>query len=214
MTTPIEGQESVVLLNLEQIKVLSSVAAAEVFNALASDQPRSIREAAEEIGRAASSVSEHIAKLLEVGLIMQCGTRKVRSRTEALYVHKGLVTRMSLVGQPLENIEQYLVRFRGLMSLTDRQHEMFWRAIHVDPSFASYGRTLRTTVYLTKDQCAKLRAAAEELYQMAASMHESNPELRDPNDHVRIQVNAMFFPTVEESKRRISAVEELDDVDL
>ncbi|MFZ4507487.1 MAG: helix-turn-helix domain-containing protein [Fimbriimonas sp.] len=200
-----EGQVPILMLTIEHNRVLSSPATAEVFDAIPG-HPFSIREIAREIGKAPSSVGEHVAKLLDVGLIIQCGTRKVRSRTENLYIQKGQITRMSFLDQPWDAVEQYLVRFRGMLNQLEREHESFWKAVHVDPTYRPFGRNVQTAVFITESQAMSLRIALESLYQLANSMNEPDPEAREKGGHVRVQLHGMIFPTVVASRDRIEAV--------
>lgn len=201
MDSPHEDQVEVLFLNLEHLKALSSAAAVEVFGAVSATQPHSIGEIAAEVGKSSPAVGEQIAKLLDAGLVIVAGTRKSRSRTEALYLTKGRITRMSLRGQPWEAIEQYMVRYRSLLNLNERQHEAFWRAVSADEEFSVFGRTLLGSAYITADQAKRLREAMEAVFQLMQSMHEPVPERRTPG-HVRVAFQATMFPTVVESKRR------------
>lgn len=198
---PFEGQIDLLLLTLEHIKALSSSAAVDVFGALNPNRPHSISEIASEVGKSPASVGEQLQKLVDVGLVIPAGTRKSRSRTETLYVRRGKVTRMSLKDQPWDAVEQYLVRYRNLLNLNERQHEAFWRAIQVDEDFSVFGRTLIGSAYITADQAARLREAMEAVFQLINSMHEPDPDRRTPG-HVRVAFQSTMLPTVVESKRR------------
>jgi predicted transcriptional regulator len=201
MEAPIEGQVDLLLLTLEHIKALSSSAAVDVFGAVSITQPHSIGEIAAEVGKSPASVGEQVQKLVEVGLVIQAGTRKSRSRTESLYIRRAKVTHMSLKNQPWDAVEQYLVRYRNLLNLNERQHEAFWRAVQVDEEFSVFGRTLFGSAYVTSDQAARLRDAMEAVFQLMQSMHEPDPARRT-SAHVRVAFQTTMLPTVVESKRR------------
>lgn len=196
-----DGQIDVLYFNDEQLKVLASSAATEVFSTLSEDQPRSIREVAAEMGKSPPAVGEQMAKLVQADLVISAGTRRSHARTETLYVHRARVNRVAFGSLSPEGTELYLNRFRAMSKLSERQHEAFIRAIPDDPDLANFARTLRGSFYLTKDQAARLREACEAVYQLANSMHEPDPSRRTEG-HVRIAFSSAFFPTTQESEKR------------
>jgi predicted ArsR family transcriptional regulator len=85
MKPKFKGQVELLELNLKQLQALASFACSEVYAGLSTSEGRSIREVAELLGKSPAAVNEQMAKLVKVGLAIQVGTRKRRSRTEALY---------------------------------------------------------------------------------------------------------------------------------
>lgn len=201
--THFEGQVELVLLNLEQLKVLSSAAAGEVFNCLAEDQAYAIREISKEVGKSSASVGAHINNLVEAGLVIQVASRKRRSRTEALYTKKGLITRLPIGEQSDETIEEYYVRFRSVLSLIDREQRAFWKAVQVDPILKDFGRFSQSNVWLTPEQARTLKQAIADLHALAHELNEKDPEKRADTSTVRVHLSSAFFPTLVESRARL-----------
>lgn len=168
-------------------------------------EPFAIREVAREMGKSPAAVGAHVAKLVEVGLVIQVGTRKRRSRIESLYAHRAKSANFSFVDQPWEYTEKYLARFRGAMRSIERQHEMFQRAVRVDPSFIPFGSYNWRTVWLNREQriayAERLRALRTEMLEAS----ETDPAVREKGEYVRLVLSMTFFPTVVESKKRMAS---------
>jgi hypothetical protein len=196
------GQTEVTRLNIEQIQTLISVACSEVFDSLSPVDARSAREVAMDIGRSPASVGEQIVKLLDVGLIISAGTRKRRSRTEALYAHAGRLTRFMFAEQTPESIEQYKLRFKGQMRQAERQHDAFYAAMEKDPSYSDFLILKYHTLFVDRERALRLKLAVTELQSIIHELSESNIEARSEGDFVRVQMTILSIPTQQESKRR------------
>lgn len=202
MSISVPGQVPILYLTHDQIRTLASVACNEVFSALSGKEPRSARQVADEIDRSPASVSEQIAKLLDSGLVIPAGTRKRRSRTEALYVHAGLVTRMNLQGQSAEVLADYHRRFSGQMREAERQHEAFQAAFLQDPTFQDFIVYKTYTAYLDRASALRLQLAVTEVLDLIKSMDETDPEVRAKGEYVRVRLTNILLPSTQESKRR------------
>lgn len=196
------GQFDVLKLNIEQIHVLVSSVCNEVFESFSALEARSIREVATDIDRSPASVSEQIAKLLEVNLIIPAGTRKRRSRTEALFVHAGMVTRFYLLEQTKESIEQYKLRFKSQMRQAERQHDVFYDAMEKDPSFTDFLILKDHTLYVDRERALRLKLAVSELQALVNELSETNVESRAEGEFVRVQLHILSLPSQQESLRR------------
>jgi DNA-binding transcriptional ArsR family regulator len=86
------GQVEVLHLELEHVRALASPVRSLVFWTFSDRVPKSISDVAREVGRSPQSVRYHVNSLHDLGLILAVDTRKRRSRTEELYVQKGLST--------------------------------------------------------------------------------------------------------------------------
>ncbi|HLO99686.1 MAG TPA: helix-turn-helix domain-containing protein, partial [Fimbriimonas sp.] len=86
------GQVERIDLTIEQVRVLSSEIRNEVFYSYQKREPRSVAEVANGLGKSAQTVHYHTNELADAGLLIAVEERKVRSRTEKLYVHAALST--------------------------------------------------------------------------------------------------------------------------
>jgi predicted transcriptional regulator len=192
------GQVELLLLEPEHLQVLSSAVSSEVFAALDSRRALSVREVARDLGKSTSAVGEQVAKLVAAGLVVPAGTRKRRSRTEALYVHKGVITRFLLKDQPPETIEAYIARFNALMRQAARQHATAQWAIHRDPSLFDYFAFKQHSAFLTPEGALRVRAAIDELMELIGAL--SQPAASE-EQVVRVSFNAMLFPSSSVAQR-------------
>jgi hypothetical protein len=198
------GQVDVVKLNAEQINALVSVACSDVFDALSATDARSAREVAADVERSPASVSEQLAKLLQVGLIIPAGTRKRRSRTEALYVHAGRLTRFFLTDQSEDEVAQFKLRFKGQMRQAERQHDAFQDALKLDPTYADFCIYKYHSIYVDRERALRLKLAVTELQTLNHELSETSAEVRGEGEFVRVHVTLMSFPVQQESQRRSS----------
>lgn len=196
------GQVDVVKLSIEQIQALVSTACSEVFDALSPVDARSVREVAQDIDRSPASVGEQVAKLVEVGLVIQVGTRKRRSRTEALYANAGRLTQFILKEQTPESIDQFRLRFKGQMRQAERQHDAFYDAMMLDQSFADFFIYKYHTLYVDRERALRLKLAVSELQALVHELSETNVDVRSAGEFVRVQFTVMSLPAQQESKRR------------
>ena len=69
----------------DQIEVMASPARLEILDAVRSTGPCSIADIAALLGRPADSLYYHVRQLVEVDLLIPCGTRPTSRRHEELY---------------------------------------------------------------------------------------------------------------------------------
>jgi DNA-binding transcriptional ArsR family regulator len=79
----------------EQVAALTSMRRHDIADRIASSGPISIKELAEQIGVKPSALYHHIKIMLDVGLVVEAGTRTVRRKREQLYAAPG--KRMRLI---------------------------------------------------------------------------------------------------------------------
>ena len=182
--------------------MLVSVACSEVFDSLSPVDARSAREVANDIDRSPASVGEQIVKLLDAGLIISAGTRRRRSRTETLYAHAGRLTRFMIAEQTPESIEQYKLRFKSQMRQSERQHDAFYDAMEKDKAYTDFIILKFHTLFVDRERALRLKLAVSELQTIIHELSESNVEVRNQGEFVRVQMTILSLPTQQESKRR------------
>jgi predicted transcriptional regulator len=69
----------------DQLKCLASPVRMDIVDHLSGRPPASIKELADDIGRQASSIYHHVQLLVDVGLVVEAGTRVVNRKSEKLY---------------------------------------------------------------------------------------------------------------------------------
>lgn len=193
------------VLTPKHLEVLASYAAAEVFAEMGPYKPRAIREVAANIGKTSASVGEHVKKLVEVGLLIQVGTQKRRSRIEALYVHGAIDYRLEPAGYPEPERSLYIERFLGQMRLLGRQHTAFQNAAYSDDIFSKFYAFDTQYVFLSPEKMELVRDKFQEFIQFALDHNELDPDLRDSDECVRVNVCATIVPTQVESRRRTTS---------
>jgi len=189
-------------LTHEQIAVLTSVACNEVFEALTFHEAFSIRELSLELGKSTASIGEHIAKLLEVGLIIPAGTRQRRARTETLYVQKAYHHMLELRNLPEETLQEFLTKFRCDMRHTDRTHVASQYALRKDSSLLPYMNYMTFTGYINLEGMRKLAAGVRDLHALYHDLIETDPEVRAKGEYMRIKFSTLTLPTIRESEKR------------
>lgn len=80
-----ERPETYWIMDPAQLAVLTSPRRHDITDRLAASGPMSIRELAGQIGAKPSALYHHIKKMLDVGLVVEAGTRVVRRKREQLY---------------------------------------------------------------------------------------------------------------------------------
>lgn len=201
MKTKFPGQTALLYFNRDQLEVLSSVACNEVFNSMLPTEARSIRESAQDLGKSPASVGEHVASLLDVGLVIKAGSRKRRSRTEQLYIHKSYNNRIEMTGQEQDVLELFIKQFRGEMRACERQLEAYVRIRSVDESIRIFGMHEWSSVFLTPENSLKVKEAIQDVHDLMTRLAESDAEKREDGEHIRIKLSSVMFPTASESKR-------------
>lgn len=73
------------ILEPDQLAALTSPRRHDIADRLAASGPMSIRELAAQIGAKPSALYHHINRMLEVGLVVEAGSRVVRRKREQLY---------------------------------------------------------------------------------------------------------------------------------
>lgn len=80
-----ERPETYWITDPDQLAALTSPRRHDIGDRLAASGPMSIRELAGQIGAKPSALYHHIKKMLDVGLVVEAGTRVVRRKREQLY---------------------------------------------------------------------------------------------------------------------------------
>ena len=191
-------------MNRDQVLALASMACSEVFSGFGAAEPHSIREVSAELGKSSASVGEHVAKLLEVGLLIPCGSRKRRSRVETLFIHAARIIRFVPQEHDWPTIEAYLGRFRGQMRLAEREYEAGQKATFDDPTFRGFMLYKWNRVYLSPQNAQRIRTAIESLHDLILSLSEPPPAPNSNSDLVRATFTTMLLPGLRESRRRAS----------
>lgn len=190
-------QEDILLLNLDQLRVLSSVACNDVMSAFHPFSPRSARDVGEQIERSPASVSEHVEKLLEVGLLIKAGTRKKRSRTEQLYLPAGKVIRFRMQGQSPAALDAYMDRVRGKLKSVERNFSDFLSLVPQDETILDFLLYKTYTVHLDREAALRLKIAVDDLLELLKTYAEA--EIHDGTK--RYNFMAVGLPTAEELRK-------------
>ena len=195
------GQVEVIELNLKQLETLTSYACDEVYGGLSTSEARSVREIADLLGKSPAAVSEQIAKLVKVGLAIKVGTRKRRSRTEALYASAAMTEKTVLAGRPWRHAQAFIKRFEGKMRLQIRQHQEAQEALRRDRSFVAFLTSRGRVAHLTPETALMVKQKITELLELFANLDESDPDARADGTHVRVSLSVTMLPSIPESRK-------------
>ncbi len=198
------NQIQLLTMTAEHLQVLASSACSEVYTTLLATESFSIREVARELNRTPASVGEHISKLLDVGLIIPAGTRKRRSRTETLFIHKAITTRFPFENQSPESMTHYHDRFKSYMRSAERQLGAAISVFLKDETYFDFVTYKWHTGYLTRENALKVKDAIMEVQDLFDELQETNPENRSPETHIRLNLTEFLMPTQRESENRLA----------
>ena len=112
------------IVDRAQIAALTSPRRLDIGDALAASGPLSVRALAAQIGAKPSALYHHLAKLIEVGLVVEAGTRIVNRKRETLYATPA--PRMRLIRALAEG--RYRAEMDEIVAALTRQMERDFRA--------------------------------------------------------------------------------------
>lgn len=194
-------QLDILALNVEHLRVLSSVACNDVMSAFSPFTPMSAREVGEVIGRSPSSVSEHTEKLVQAGLLIEAGTRKRRSRTEQLYLPAGKVIRFQMAGQPPDALQAYMERVRGKLRATERNIANVIEVVPEDESILDFLIYKTYSVHLNRERALKVKLAVDDLLDLLKT-YAQDPEFQAQRpETIRFEFMAIGAPASGESRK-------------
>lgn len=204
MPTLFPNQVEILYLQIDHLKVLTSAPCSEVLDALSNDQPKSIREVSNEIGKSTASVGEQLEKLLEAGLVVTAGTRKRRARTETLYVVSFNQIIMDLTKASPEAVDEYITKFRCEMRLTDRLHVLAQKALAAEPDLLQHIHYFTSNGYLSKEGAKKMKNALGQVHAQFQELKLPPPENeKEAKDRIRVKLATTMLPSQHESEKII-----------
>jgi DNA-binding transcriptional ArsR family regulator len=112
------------IMERAQIAALTSPRRLDIGDALAASGPLSVRALAAQIGAKPSALYHHLAKLIEVGLVEEAGTRTVNRKRETLYATPA--PRMRLIRALAEG--KHREKMDEIVAALTRQMERDFRA--------------------------------------------------------------------------------------
>lgn len=198
MDGSIPGQVALIQLTKEHLEVLASVPCSEVFNVVLHRTQQSIREIAKALGKSPAAVSVHIDSLVKIGLVLESGTQKRRSRIERLFVLKAAFNRFDSREHDWAGIELFLKRFRGQLRKIERDFELAQRAARADETFRLFCTYRWSYVQLSVENAQKVRDAVSDLNDMISRLGASQ-STRSDEEQIRIWVSQVMIPSASES---------------
>lgn len=188
------GQVETISLTIEQMRVLGSPIRSEVFYAFTPKEPRSVSEIAKGLGKSAQTVHYHTSELISAELLVAVDERKVRSRTEKLYVHKG---RGTYSANPVTASDEYrdevVNGFYAVARTIGREMDEAYAAIAVDPEFGKLVAYQQNTIRVSAEDAAEIK---RRLYELRAALLEFD----DPNGEYRVRTAVYMAPSIETSR--------------
>ena len=197
-----KGQVDELKLDTNHLRVLSSVACNEVMSAFDPFTPMSAKDVGDLINRSPASVLEHIQKLVGVGLLIEAGTRKRRSRTEQLFLPAGKIIRFYIQGQSPEALEAYMDRLSRKLKLTERNLSEVLKLVPLDESILDFLIFKTYTVTLDRERALRLKIATNELLDLLKSFAQNKFEDSASEESVRFQFLAIGTPAAEVLQRK------------
>jgi len=203
MSQPFPNQIDRLYLGKEHLATIASAPCSEVFQALSFEEPLSIREIAEEVNRSTASVGEHIAKLIEVGLIVAVGTRKRRAREETLYAHKADTNILDPTKLSPEILNEYVTKFRCDSRQSVRLMTLLMQALPDNHDLMNYTFEKSYGGYINLESAKKIRAAMQNAFDVFNENIEHDSEARQSGEYIRVKFTGFMVPTQRESEKRI-----------
>jgi len=117
------GQIESIVMSLEQVTCLASADRNEVFWSFSPRNPMTVAEIAKLIGKSPQTIHHHVNNLIKNDFLMSVGTRKKRSRQEALYVWKFVKISSQRVGGSPEYLQQIVDMFNSIARNMSREFE-------------------------------------------------------------------------------------------
>ncbi|MCU0316125.1 MAG: helix-turn-helix domain-containing protein [Fimbriimonadaceae bacterium] len=195
-------QTDILNLTADHLRVLASSACNEVMSSFHPHRPMSAREAGEIIDRSSAAVLEQVQKLLEVGLLIEAGTRKRRSRTEQLYLPAAKVIRFQIQGQTPEVLEAYMGRVRSKLKVTERNMASLLAIAPEDETILDFLIYKTYTLRLNRERALRMKLATSELLDLLKSFEQEDSEATSREDSLRFDFTVLGLPTSEELRRR------------
>lgn len=203
MATPFPKQVEVMTLSDSQLSVLASASCNEVFEAISYQHPISIKEVSQEVDKSTASVGEHVAKLVDVGLILAVLTRKKRAREETLYARSAFAYKLNPLVLSERSKDLYITKFRCEMRQIDRLHSLAQTALSHDESLFDHILYKNYAGYLSPDGASKVKEALNHALTVFVENMETDPVVRQSAHYVRAKFAGILLPAQTESERRI-----------
>ncbi|MFM9872748.1 MAG: helix-turn-helix domain-containing protein [Fimbriimonadaceae bacterium] len=160
-----ESQVDRLILNLDQVKSLSSAERFEIFWTFSADDPLSAAEIANMIGKSAQTVHHHVKKLVEVGLLMAIEKQKKRSREELLYIWSAQFFVPQRENAELEYLKQIVSMYKATLRTMDREYETMTLELAKKPRLALLNSSLIYYINFDANQLDQVRQIYRETYE-------------------------------------------------
>lgn len=196
------SQVDVLVLTLDHLRVLSSVSCNEVMSTLDAFLPMSAKDVGDIINKSPASVLEHLHKLLEVGLVIEAGTRKKRSRIERLFLPAGKVIRFQVQGQSSEALDAYMDRVRGNFRLAERNFADLLKILPEDGDISDFLIYKTYTAKLDRERALLLRIATDEVLNLLKSFEPHGADGNASDGFLRYNFMAVGLPTADALRKR------------
>lgn len=188
------GQEEVVTFDLAQLKSLSSIARSEVFWAFSATDPKSTTDIAAVISRTAPTVRYHVNELVKANMLVVAGTRKRRSRTEELYVHKFHWGYTSRPPNEPEYVDEINRGFGAICRAMDRERAASTIVGNIDLPFDQRNHFVHAFIKLGPEKTKELSKRLRELISEYDKMEDENADV--------LHISTFFAPVLQVSQRR------------
>lgn len=178
------------------MKVLSSSIRSEVFWTFHAYVQKSVSDVAKELGKSAQTVHYHVNALVELGLLIPADTRQRRSRTEQLYLGKGITVFAPGVGVS-ETFNRHRVRgFRLEVQRMIEEDSHYWGLAEHDPEILNFGIFRKYRLNLSQERAEKLRKEISSL--LFEAMGDQTIEAEGG---VQVNLIAYMRPTKQQLKK-------------
>ncbi|MBL0928182.1 MAG: helix-turn-helix transcriptional regulator [Phycisphaerales bacterium] len=180
----------------DQLMALTSPARQEVLDGVQAIGPCSIAELAELIGRPPDSLYYHVRKLVDVGLLVQKGSRKSKRRDEAVFDLTARPLRLVFDTRKDSNIIAMIESTSAMLRITDRN---FKRSVDAGDVIID-GKSRNTWVgrlkgWLTKEEVAEVNTKIADIVQLF-TRHK-----REPGTELHA-ITSVFMPLRPKDHRR------------
>ena len=190
-------------LSVEQAECLTSRIRSDVLWTFSSREALSAAQVAKSLNKSPQTIHYHVKELVDAGLLIPAGSRQNRSRTEILYVRKGLEIYDQGKAGGVEHNAMRAKSFRFTVANLVRETDAFYQAVAADPEH--FGNSLfdRRVLRLTPEQTLQLKERLLAVVDDFAS--------QEPNESgARIHIMVYARPTVSQSNKWIAEAKKGD----
>jgi len=195
------GQIESIVMSLEQVTCLASADRNEVYWSFSPRNPMTVAEIAKLIGKSPQTIHHHVNNLIKNDFLMSVGTRKKRSRQEALYVWKFVKISSQRAGASPEYLQQIVDMFNSVARNMSREFEKMHNLFPDNPHLADLNSFYTYHLSFDPQQMNEVREVFRKTIARLAEISENSESGN------RYHIVTFAYPTSPSQNKMIEATE-------